>query len=240
MTTAKVLLKLATLALGLAGCLPGLAETPGQVQQRLEDLRRIDAEAARRRQETVEFQERRKREEYARRWRCYGNEEVDVLLWRQQRDGTWVTVSKPASGFIDCPGSDKSLAQPLRPPARFDASLDSLVRDGVVSPAERARIRAGSGMTPLKVPAHEQACNSGALNQQECSSGLVVRWPVRTNQGSGADRSSGLANSLVGVSCTTLMVNRKPPYKPWGSWQRPGKGTTDEQLVIDRCTTSKP
>ncbi|NQW39702.1 MAG: M23 family peptidase, partial [Cyanobacteria bacterium] len=36
---------------------------------------------------------------------------------------------------------------PNRPPTRFDASLDSLVRDGVVSPAERARIRSGSGMT---------------------------------------------------------------------------------------------
>ena len=244
MTTAKVLLKLATLALGLAMCLPVLAETAEQVQQRLDRLRQLDAEAATRRQETVELQERRRREEYARRWRCYGNEEVDVLIWRQQRDGTWVTVSKPASGFIDCPGSDKSLAQPnrpdpralaSRPPARFDASLDELVRDGLVSPEERARIRSGSGTTPFNVPAHEQACNSGALNQQECSSGLVVRWRGRTNQGSGADGSSGLANSLVGVSCTTLMVNRKPPYKPWGSWQRPGRGTTDEQLVIDRC-----
>ena len=201
MTTAKVLLKLTMLALGLTVCLPGLAETPEQVQQRLDRLRQLDAEAATRRQETAELQERRRREEYARRWRCYGNEEVDVLLWRQQRDGTWVTVSKTASGFIDCPGSDKSLAQRAdsralasRPPARFDASLDELVRDGV-----------------------------------------VVRWRGRTNQGAGAEGSPGLANSLVGVSCTTLMVNRKPPYKPWGGWQRPGRGTTDEQLVIDRC-----
>ena len=74
---------------------------------------------------------------------------------------------------------------PSRPPTRFDASLDSLVRDGVVSPAERARIRSGSGMTPFNVPAHQQACRSGALSQQECSSGVVVRWRGRLNGGSG-------------------------------------------------------
>jgi len=53
MTNAKVLLRLVTLALGLAVCLPCLAETPQLLQQRLEDLRRIDADAATRRQETV-------------------------------------------------------------------------------------------------------------------------------------------------------------------------------------------
>ena len=70
---------------------------------------------------------------------------------------------------------------PSRPPVRFDDSLDELVRDGVVSPEERARIRSGSGMTPINVPAHQQACSSGALSQQECSSGLVVRWRGRLN-----------------------------------------------------------
>ncbi|MEX0587736.1 MAG: M23 family metallopeptidase [Cyanobium sp.] len=78
-------------------------------------------------------------------------------------------------------------ALPSRPPARFDASLDALVREGVVSPAERARIRSGSGTTPFNVPAHQQACSSGALSQQECSSGLVVRWRGRVNNASGAD-----------------------------------------------------
>lgn len=84
------------------------------------------------------------------------------------------------------------LAQPLRPdpaalpsrsPARFDQSLDGLVRDGVVSPTERARIRSAGGMTPFNVPAHQQACSSGALSQQECSSGVVVRWRGRSNRG---------------------------------------------------------
>jgi murein DD-endopeptidase MepM/ murein hydrolase activator NlpD len=77
-------------------------------------------------------------------------------------------------------------ALPNRSPARFDASLDALVRDGVVSPAERARIRSSGGMAPFNVPAHQQACSSGALSQQECSSGLVVRWRGRFNNAAGA------------------------------------------------------
>ena len=82
-------------------------------------------------------------------------------------------------------------ALPSRPPARFDASLDELVRDGVVSPVERARIRSGSGTTPFNVPAHQQACSSGALSQQECSSGVVVRWRGRTNNGVDGGGSAG-------------------------------------------------
>jgi hypothetical protein len=64
---------------------------------------------------------------------------------------------------------------PSRPPARFDASIDELVRDGVLSPAERARINSNSGMNS-NASAHQQACRSGALSPQECSSGVVVRW----------------------------------------------------------------
>jgi murein DD-endopeptidase MepM/ murein hydrolase activator NlpD len=77
---------------------------------------------------------------------------------------------------------------PSTPPARFDASLDALVRDGVVSPAERARIRHASGLQPLNVPAHQQACRSGALSQQECRTGVVLRWRGRSESaGSLAD-----------------------------------------------------
>ncbi len=61
-------------------------------------------------------------------------------------------------------------------PLRFDQSLDELVRQGVVSPAERQRIRSGATATPQQSPAHQQACRSGALSEQECNSGVVVRW----------------------------------------------------------------
>ena len=75
---------------------------------------------------------------------------------------------------------------PQRAPARFDASLDELVRDGVVTPAERARIRSGSAVRPIQAPSHQQACSSGALSEQECRTGLVVRWRGRSG-GNGAD-----------------------------------------------------
>ena len=114
-----------------------------------------------------------------------------------------------------------------RPPTRFEASLDSLVRDGVVSPAERARIR---GMDP-NVSAHQQACRSGALSPQECSSGVVVRW-------------RGLQNTVSGPTIKPLSQNeqavlqriRSSGYTPkwrtygqckydWSGWKLHSNGT---------------
>lgn len=71
-----------------------------------------------------------------------------------------------------------SLATPE--PRRFDRSLDELVRDGVVTQAERDRIRRGAMTSPVQAPAHRQACRNGALSEQECSTGLVVRWRGRS------------------------------------------------------------
>ncbi len=76
---------------------------------------------------------------------------------------------------------DAGQLPPARPPSRFDASLDTLVRDGVVTPRERSRIRQAGGLRPIDVPAHQQACRSGALSQQECRTGLVVRWRGRSS-----------------------------------------------------------
>jgi murein DD-endopeptidase MepM/ murein hydrolase activator NlpD len=139
------------------------------------------------------------------------------LAWGQDQltpePGGAAPAAAPLSGPLVSPPPLVPLAQPLRPdpatlpsrpPARFDASLDALVRDGVVSPAERARIRSGSGMTPFPVPAHQQACRSGALSQQECSSGLVVRWRGRFNQGSGS--GSGADGGFAGQPLPPLTV----------------------------------
>ncbi|MEX1323363.1 MAG: M23 family metallopeptidase [Synechococcaceae cyanobacterium] len=71
-----------------------------------------------------------------------------------------------------------SLATPE--PRRFDRSLDELVRDGVVTQAERDRIRTGAMASPVQAPAHRKACRSGALSEQECRTGLVVRWRGRS------------------------------------------------------------
>jgi hypothetical protein len=72
-------------------------------------------------------------------------------------------------------------AAPLEPPAeirraesprRFDADIDALVRDGVVSPRERVRVR---GVIPgIANPALQAACRSGALSALECGGGLTV------------------------------------------------------------------
>jgi murein DD-endopeptidase MepM/ murein hydrolase activator NlpD len=78
---------------------------------------------------------------------------------------------------------DSAHLAPAQPASRFDASLDALVRDGVVTPQERSRIRHTGGLRPIDVPAHLQACRSGALSQQECRTGLVVRWRGRSNGG---------------------------------------------------------
>jgi len=90
-------------------------------------------------------------------------------------------------------GSNSSLQAPLRPdvrslpqqqPRSFDASLDDLVRQGVVTPQERIRFRQGAIATPFDVPAHQQACRSGALSAQECRTGVVLRWRGRYGGGS--------------------------------------------------------
>lgn len=87
------------------------------------------------------------------------------------------------------PGSRPAPA-PLRPdpgtlaspePRRFDRSLDELVRDGVVTQSERNRIRTGAMTSPVTAPAHRQACRSGALSEQECRTGVVVRWRGRSD-----------------------------------------------------------
>ncbi len=94
-------------------------------------------------------------------------------------------ASQPVDPLASPPPLPQSQPQPqlARPataespqPLRFDQSLDELVRQGVVSPAERQRIRSGNRATPQQTPAHQQACRSGALSEQECNTGVVVRW----------------------------------------------------------------
>ncbi|MEB3259071.1 MAG: M23 family metallopeptidase [Cyanobacteriota bacterium] len=97
-------------------------------------------------------------------------------------------------------------AEPLRPataewqperPRRFDASLDALVRDGVVSPRERIRVR---GSLVLDPPAglRNQACSSGALSAEECRTGVVFRGRGRL-EGDGPLRVGEPAPGLAGA-----------------------------------------
>lgn len=80
-------------------------------------------------------------------------------------------------------------------PRRFDQSLNDLVNQGVVTPAERSRIQGGLEQQPFDVGAFQQACQSGALSIQECRGGVAIRWGRRF----GADRaSSAAADRLAG------------------------------------------
>jgi len=216
------------------------------VQQRLEQYRQWDTQSAKRRQETLEFQQRRKREQYAQRWKCYGNQEVDTSLWRQQVDGTWVTYLKVTPGGDTCSGLTDSDAQVLpgdslaKIAIRYGMSIGELLRLNPVLQASRLEVG-----TRIRVPDPSSAQSRIPLG--------VVSIPKRFDQSlfelvkqgivSPSDRelqylypwSQGTPDSLIGVSCKSLMINRKQAYKDWGVWFRPVAGSPDEQLVVDRC-----
>lgn len=104
----------------------------------------------------------------------------------------------PVSG----PAPSPATALPMRPdpaqlkatsgPRRFDESLNDLVRQGVVTPGERTRIRGGASLQPLDVGAFQIACRSGALSAEECRSGVAIRWGRRVgSERSPADVAAG-------------------------------------------------
>lgn len=45
-----------------------------------------------------------------------------------------------------------------------------------MTPAERSRVQSAGALQPADVPAHRQACSSGALSAEECRTGISVRW----------------------------------------------------------------
>jgi LysM repeat protein len=253
MKSDKSLIRLAALALGVACCLPCFAETPEQIEQRLEDLRRMDAEAVRRREETLEFQARRKREEYARRWKRYGDDEIDILKWWQQKDGTWVTELKKVIAQSEADPLISILERAIvrfgdtaiKIAQRYDLTLQEFLQ---LNPGlETVRLVVGShvriarstpgGVTWPTLPGFESKLPNRPPARFDASLDELVRDEVVSADE--RDRIQGMRRSLIGVNCTSLMVNRKPADERWGTWTRPGKASTDEQLVIDRCGTRR-
>ncbi|MFM9073113.1 MAG: M23 family metallopeptidase, partial [Cyanobium sp.] len=118
-------------------------------------------------------------------------------------------------------------ADPLRPtqeqlagdrPQRFDASLDALVRDGIVTPKERVRVRGSLVLDP--VPGlRRQACSSGALSADECRTGVVFRGRSRPDSealfGPGVSPSdsggAGAAFSGQGMAREGIAASPLPP-----------------------------
>jgi hypothetical protein len=192
--------------------LPCLAETPEELLLRLERGRNNDAVEERRRQETLEWQKRRKEEAYSARWKSYGDFEVDVTQWRQQKDGVWITVAKygpiPPTHQLLLPkppplrlekrdlGGGVAAIAPAHAPKRFDQTLDELVRQGVITP--------------------EEGCLF-SRNRSVCKEVEMGNW--------------------IGVSCKSLHFNKKIAGKPWGKWERPMPGSNEERLVVDRCAS---
>jgi murein DD-endopeptidase MepM/ murein hydrolase activator NlpD len=80
----------------------------------------------------------------------------------------------------------------VEPVRRFDASLDALVQEGVVTPGERVRVR-GSLLTPQEALTRQRACRAGALSAQECSSGVIIIGRGRKDGLSDGLGESGLA-----------------------------------------------
>ena len=64
-----------------------------------------DAQDIQRRAETLAWQEIRRKEEYARTWKCYGAIEVNAFRWRQLPDLAWITEIKKTTLGSHCSGA---------------------------------------------------------------------------------------------------------------------------------------
>jgi LysM repeat protein len=117
------------------------------------------------------------------------------------------------------------LAVPLRPytresrslsPRRFDASLDELLRDGVIGPTEWARFHAG--LIGRMNAVRSQACSNGSLSILECGSDLVVRGSGRLDGGAsfgGTPSPSATHKPLSTAEQALLQKIRSSPSSTW-------------------------
>lgn len=80
-------------------------------------------------------------------------------------------------------------------PRRFDADIDALVRDGVVSPQERVRVR--GTIQGFPTPALQTACRNGALTVRECGGGVTVIGRSRRDGLSGPLGDPSLAGAAA-------------------------------------------
>ena len=238
-----------------------------QLLDQMQEYRNREAARAIQRQKAKEAAAKRAADSRARQleielmmWPQYGSFRVYWPGWNyDKKTRSWLTLTRPAekpempksvSSNFQPATSRSGPPDPLRPdpsqlssepPARFDASLDALVRDGIATPSERSRLLSGGGTTPLNDPAYQQACSNGSLSEQECRTGLVVRWGARGKRSSikstYQDQSPPPTPSGVAVDCTALMLNLKPYDSPYSGWFRPIKYSAEERLVVDFCAS---
>jgi hypothetical protein len=137
----------------------------------------------------------------------------------------WMIGTFSAAALIGLTADPTVAQQATREIQKYvEQTLEEMVRQGVISPSERQRIRATAAAQQSTAhqqacssgalseqecrsgvqqsTAHQQACSSGALSAQECNSGVVLR-----RRGTSENRSSGLQT----VSPPVRPVNLSPP-----------------------------
>jgi hypothetical protein len=219
--------------LGVLLASPCSAETPEEVLLRLERGRSNDAVEEKRRQETLEWQRRRKEQEYSARWKRYGDFDVDVTQWRRLENSVWITVAKYGlsarkTGGFSWPTDENDPKTP--PNHRIDPPV----------PLEQAPVLRW-GKKDLVIRTSGAITNTPGRFSQSLDE--LVRQGVVTpkerclvSQNSSSCKTTEMSN-WIGVSCGSLHFNKKIAGKPWGSWERPIRGSDEERLVIDRCAS---
>ena len=86
----------------------------------------------------------------------------------------------------------------VKPPQRFDRSLESLERNQLITPQERRTLEGGGISQPIDMQRFQQACRRGALSRRECATGVAFRG--RSNRTSFLQTTWGLAPISVPVS----------------------------------------
>jgi hypothetical protein len=93
--------------------------------------------------------------------------------------GTAILLAQSVSNPSKPLRSEAPQLPPRGPLTRFDDSIDALVRDSVVTPVERTRLQSTPDLGNPDVAAQQEACRIGALNEEECRTGHVLRWRGR-------------------------------------------------------------
>jgi hypothetical protein len=209
--------------------LPCLAETPEEVLMRLERGRSSDAIEEQRRQETLEWQKRQKEKAYSARWKRYGDFEVDVTQWRQQKDGVWITLAKygllvGTSGGLSWPSDEDATRVPL---------IDRLNRLVMLEPPPLRRLVP----TPIGNTTPPKRFDQ-SLDELVRQGFITPKERCLSSQKSSVCKEVEMSN-WIGVSCKSLHFNKKIAGKPWGKWERPLPGSNEEILVVERCASTR-
>jgi len=232
------------LAFALALCKPCFAETSAEVLQRINSYRDKDAQDIQQRTETRAWQEIRRKEEYARTWKCYGVNEVNATKWRRLPDLTWITeIKKPVEGSHCFEPSMQYVV------LRFGDTLRQIAQRTGVSLADLTRLNPGLDAARLVAGSQIRVAQS-ASNRTASVLGIApttsggLSWPELPSFSDSGRGELGLASavesSFVAINCAKLLIVQKPAYAPWGEWSRPDDGSSLEKLVVDRCASKSP